>query len=497
MKHYVKHVALTLVSVSSLLSCSLSSSSTALTSDSEGGDTSSESNSESNSGSLSSSSNESSSTSSSVSYPKNNSKALLDYDTKKDELALDVYGYYPSNDESCTKLMAEAGVNGVIPTPQSCGYLSATDGQNYCNLVAKYGISDFPYVGSKDALKDDSLLNLSWLDTNKNVKGVYMYDEPFPSDIDLLASWASFFSKKYTDKQFMACVLDPDILAYPNVWNSDMTYLEYIDSYCSNVLDALGSLPKTLMGDTYPLEVIDGVQRIDKVHLAALSTLAEKGKRGGYKTNSCIMVSDCERWNEPTIDDLRFQTSALMCFGFSGYTLFTVDTPASGTQQFRKSMIKDGKETSIYPLVKQLNEENEAYDHVYLQFNWNGAFALSPSSPLSGYEDEAAAFKEMDDYNQPYSHISASDSEILNSASSDGYALVGSFADKAGNEAFGVMNYGNPTHDETHFTSLDFAKADYAKVYRNGKENDVALSGHRLSLSLKGGESAFIIPYFN
>lgn len=424
---------------------------------------------------------------------------LPDFDAVKDSLQLQINGYYPGANEADLKLMLAAGINRAIATSASIGGTSGL-GHDYANLCTSNGIIDYPYIGSREAIQNDSALSSAWLGKTDSVKGVYMYDEPFPTTMDTLAARIPTFKRLLPGKEFLCCLMDPNVTD-GSLWVGDdnVPYDDYINSYCDKILDVLGkSFPQTLMGDTYPLTYKNSVHEINKYHLQALSTWAQLAADRGYNTNVAIMAVDMEYWTTPTIADMRFQTNALMSFGIKGYSVFTVDTPPSGGETFRKAMLLNGEKTVIYDVVKQLNEENLAYDNVYLSFDWDGMFAYSPKtdpSDKADYTNEKNAFAGIETANKTRSHCSISDSNVLTDFSSDGYSLVGLFSDKKGNEAVSVMNYSMPSHESSETVSLSFDGYDHAFIYKNGQKFDVILSGSRLSLTLANGEGAFVIPY--
>lgn len=427
-----------------------------------------------------------------------NSKAnLLDYAAKKDTLKRDIYGYYPPTSKEGIAAMKEAGVSSVIATPWACGYLSDTTGLNYANSLLEAGLNDFPYTGSRDAINQSDLFSPAWLKTQENLEGVYVIDEPLPSDIPALANQVSAFNATLPGKTFLTCVLDPGGTALSG-WTKGVTYPEYLDSYCTNVLDALDpSCPKILLGDTYPLQYVNGNNLISAHHLYTIGLWGSLAKERGYRANSCIMADDAIIFKTPTLASLRFQINSLFACGIENYTLFTVDTPPSGTEEYRKAMWQNGATTSIYPLIQKVNAESQAYSYVMLQFTWDGVKGFLPLTLDSTYSGEKTALENLSTTGHEETTYDFSTSAIFEEVETETPILLSHFTDRAGNEAFYVMNYSQPSHSSSDFVTLSFQGVNRALVYRNGEENDLPLSGGSLSLSLNNGEGAFILPYKN
>lgn len=426
-----------------------------------------------------------------------NEKAnLLNYAAKKDTLKRDIYGYFPPTDKNGIAAMKEAGITSVIATPWQCGYLSDTTGLNYAKSLQESGLNDFPYSGSRDAIKQSNLFSPSWLKTQENVDGVYVIDEPLPSDIPALTNQVMAFNAALPGKTFLTCLLDPGGMALSG-WAKGVTYPEYLDSYCTNVLDALDPRsPKILMGDTYPLRYVNNQNIIAAHHLYTIGLWGSLAKERGYQANGCIMADDAMIFKAPTLASLRFQISSLFACGIENYTLFTIDTPPSGSEEYRKAMWQNGDKTSIYSLIQKVNAEAQAYSYVMLQFAWDGVQGFLPED-VNSFSQEKTAIQNLKTTGKTATDYDFSTSAIFAGVETETPLLLSHFTDNAGNEAFYVMNYADPSHTSSAFVTLSFQDVDHALVYRASEENDLPLSGGSLSLSLTSGEGAFILPYKN
>lgn len=431
----------------------------------------------------------------------NKGSTLIDYDKKDGDYNMDIYAYYPSADDEAVKWMSEAGITGAIATSPTTSGTSSV-GSSFATTCAKYGIKDFPFI--INSISNDSALATSWFQSSSATKGIYLYDEPFPSNMDDLSNRVTYFNEHLSDKLFLTCLMDPGATASSR-WTPGVTYKDYLNSYKEKVFDKLSSSSKkTLLTDTYPLTCDTlGNYLISSNHLLGLSYWAQMNYDiPDLDTNVIIMCTDCVNWYVPSIWDLRFQTNALWCFGMDQYSLFTYDTPASSPQEtFRKGMIQNGAKTEIYDTVKQLNSENHFFDGIYHQFEWDGVTSLYPEtapkdSANSNYVQEQLALAMFENQtDNSNSHFDLSTCNSLESIKTDGYGLCGSFHDDNGNEAFQIMNYSRPAHENEATTTMTFNQCDKAIIIQDGEKKEVSLTDNVLSLSLHNGDGAFVIPY--
>ena len=435
---------------------------------------------------------------SSLSSPHPNDLAsLLPYEAKKDTLKRRIFGYYPPADKAGFIAAKEAGITDLIATPWACGYLEER-GEHYASMAQEAGLNVFPYIGSKEALSQTDLFSPSWLKNQSNVPGVYLCDEPFPDEMDQLAAQVDSFNQTLPNKAFLSCLLDPGGMAFTSRWPSSVSYDDYVNSYCEKVLDRLTG-PKWLMGDTYPLSTLEGKPVISSHHLSTLTSWGAAAKMHGAEANVCLMADDAMIFENPTIGSLRFQANACQAFGIQHYTIYTVDTPPSGVEEYRKAMWQNGGKTSIYPLVKQLNDENQAYAYLPLQFRYDATTSLWPLALKQddvGYRYEKAAIAALNALDKPEAHLDLTNSKVLKTWESDVPSLLARYVDANQNEAFFAMNYSSPHHTGNGFLTFSFERANHAIVLRSGQYYDFALSSSELSLSLLAGEGAFILPYF-
>jgi hypothetical protein len=306
--------------------------------------------------------------------------------------------------------------------------------------------------------------------------------------IDHIADRVPFFEEYFKGEKFVAA-LHPSTCVSTNGWPVDVNYEQYVESYCTKVLDQMSQdTYKLLMADVYPIVAKGASKEIKVSHLYNLAVLATSAKDHGAHTNLAIQTLDHMHYTVPTLADVRFQVYSALAFGFDGYTLYTFDTrPSTDKEENRLGLVQNGEKTVIYDRVKAVNDEVLAFDHVYKAFDWQGII------PVRVTKENASAYnllEKSDKYILPQES-----SNVLKGIETNNNVLCGVFEDKNKNEGFMIMNYscsGSPCTAEVKLSLIDCNKAI---VYINGQKEIIDVKQNTLTLSLTEGNGAFVIPY--
>ena len=108
---------------------------------------------------------------------------------------------------------------------------------------------------------------------------------------------------------------------------------------------------------------------------------------------------------------------------------------------------ESGKKYPLYDYAKAVNREIHDFDHVYLNFDWNGTM------PVLGTQSEQDYNLNFDGLNNPLAEVAA-----LNGAQATQDALIGQFKDESGNDGLIVVNFTDPAYGLRNTVSLDFKK---------------------------------------
>ena len=73
-------------------------------------------------------------------------------------------------------------------------------------------------------------------------------------------------------------------------------------------------------------------------------------------------------------------------------------------------------------------------------------------------------------------------------------ALMGTFKDDEGRDAFMLVNYNDPYFGEENEVTIEFKDAKALLMYRMGKQEVVKLNKGKYTFKLYPGEGRFIIP---
>lgn len=440
-------------------------------------------------------------------------RSLPDYDLKEDELSIDIGGWVaPVNfDQTQVEYLKEAGVN-VLQLARSGAdtynfqfsqVLSEKDA-NLLRLCEQNDIKVYPHIAGKVA---ERLVDVKNVANYAACKGL-IFDEPNKRQIDEIAAKLRTFCNTANGKDLI-------VNLYPSFGPTVKTdfngsYREYIDYFCSNVLENITSGQKWLSADRYVL-TYDGKQPcLDTGWLSDVEAIAQKAREyddvktnffiqtmpyGGESTSGTIEGS---RDRTPTYEDVRLQEYALLSFGYDMISLFCYGTPSVVPNgeflERQKAMIdRDGTKTPIFDAVKKANQEILAFDHVILQFDWQGVFTCDAGKKSTAKERTSnPSFKCL------AQRMSIEEVACLSSVETTADTLFGYFIDEDDNAGFTAVNYNDSTlelSDEVTFefdSSYNFSKA---LCYIGGEKHTLDIKNNRLTLDLGVGEGVFVIPY--
>ncbi len=418
----------------------------------------------------------------------------MNYDENKERM--DIYAYYPDDTATGMRLAKEAGISHFLLTRDG-EYISSEPElvENTIKMAAAEGIKSFPFTGhlgiDNDRQFDKDLF--PWLYSD-DVAGIYYYDEPFMPSISDLSDRVPFFEENFKGKTYLAALMASPVVS-SSMWHSDATYAEYVSTYCEEVLDRLDKdSQKILMVDCYPLAKEWGTYQLLPYHLYTMMEIAANAK--DHDAEACLSVQTLEHsvgngatyHPAPTVETMRLQIYSLLSFGYKRYALYCYDTrPDIPGEDNIQGMVEGGEATSIYPIVKQVNEEILAFDNVYLSFEWDGII------PVVVTKVQRANFQQLTGYGKYV--LTTDDTVILNEITSDNNLLCGVFQDEAGNEGYALTNYCSPWEPVTANAQFTFDDCNKAIVYHNGKKKIMDLTDNQLTLTLNACDGAFVIPY--
>ncbi len=198
-----------------------------------------------------------------------------------------------------------------------------------------------------------------------------------------------------------------------------------------------------------------------------------------------------------TEDDCYWMNNMLLAFGVSQINYYTYiakkDNSSSDEyyDNYGSFITRQGDKTDIYYYYQKINQENNKFAPVKLNFKYQGSRVYN-KLPLNfggnycsmQWVDNSYTFTELKNF-------------TLNKES----ALVTESYDEANNRyMYCVQNlvdsaYKGSLAFQTTELTFDAAKYKYAAVYRNGERTLVPLDNGKLVIENAAGQAAFVIPY--
>lgn len=396
----------------------------------------------------------------------------------------------PINTEADYKLAAEMGLTHMF-----------IDG-----VMAKRGTKEFTdqlvnceKAGIKAIVgMDTSLVNEAGVELDETDYSIYpavdminLWDEPYENVFPQVAERVERLNQIYAGKDITLFV-NGDMYHAKNPNQLDETY-SYASMLYNDVLSKMNGR-KILSTDIYPLLTSpDGnaLQTDWLYNMSCYADLAKEHKADGAEFHMFIQSysSYGDLVNRREIEDkseFLFQVYTDMCFGINGFSWFT----------YRKSFLDFGggcvendvscKPTKYYQMAKEVNEEISAFDHVYLNFDWDGIMGVNGTINIADdpeYENQAFSF-----------HSELKELECAKKVSATQDTLIGQFKDKDGRAGLMVTNFTDPTDDQKDVVSFEFKNANRAVVYRGGKRKIYEVKDNKVDFKLAPGEGIFVIP---
>ena len=422
-------------------------------------------------------------------------------------------------DEHYQKL-AEAGFTKVLALYEGASYelgsdvydtikkksaKAASDAMRALALAEKYGLQyyvrDWSFYGLSKITDDEyykeinsreayeKVLSEMFGENNEYIKspaycGNFGDDEPSIDQLERI-KWQAELFKEYTEKAGvenaeMLVNLNPNYVGESSLGSS---YREYIDKY----FELCAPLLKYVCFDYYPLRKDNTKGSLLRTtYLANLEMLANKCKGTDVDLRAFIqVVGDFTGTRDMTgIADIRFQVYTEMAFGVKQITYYQYgnwnDQEDGG---FALLDLSDGTYNWTYDLAKKVNNEVHKMEDAYLHYDYDGIMCFSSL----GEGVINTNFRSVEHKMTSHPRIASVENEQD--------AIIGTFKDDDGNDAFMLVNYTDPYFDLDNRVTIKFNDAKALLMYRFGEQVIVPLdSDGSYTFVLYPGEGRFIIP---
>lgn len=322
-------------------------------------------------------------------------------------------------------------------------------------------------------------------------KGFSLRDEPTVAEVASFKAVREYLTGLKSDVDFFTCMRPMSGTLTVGGTNDD--YGTYVDTY----LDLTGEF----IYDFYPLwnNPVTGQNYIDTKWYVNMETVASKAKNyEGAKTGITVQSGS---WGKPGMQgmesgkrtikskaDIGFQVYSALAYGYKtiGYFTYWLHWAGASHEVFYDAMVmppkqsgEAGVKTDAYYAVQALNNEITKFDHVLMNYNWQGTTAFAPEG-----KQQSQLLSTVGKYN----------AERIESVSTTEEIIIGHLKDADGYDGFMLVNSTEPSEGKTAEVTVTFRKASKALCYIHGEEQTVDLTDGSYTFSVGAGEGVFVIP---
>lgn len=381
--------------------------------------------------------------------------------------------------------------------------------KHYMDLAEKMNIPVLVYSGTLEQmtstgdprLTDDQKAFLDRmvkdLSAYKTFKGFTFRDEPkagMEKSFKVVKEYLDSLKPGLCYYTSMLPIYADDLTVYSkeNTTDREAAYKDYVNMFS----DAIGEFGY----DSYPLFV-------DPVHNATyvrddwfqnLRIVAENAKEKDYDMTLTVqsMSEGIPDGEDTTVhkylptkkSQITYQVYSALAYGAKAINYYTYWQHWQNTDTFTiySSMVnypeKNGQEavkTEAYYAVKEANEEIKKFDHVFLNFDWEGTMAVTDENKTM-----SNLIRQAGDYKSPR----------IDSVTATEETVIGCLKDDKGYDGYMIVNATDPGQDIPNKVTIKFKKATKAMIYVHGEEQTVDLKDGSYTFELASGDGVFAIP---
>ena len=302
--------------------------------------------------------------------------------------------------------------------------------------------------------------------------GYCVWDEPTDLDFPALAEKRALWEQTMGEKMFFVNLFPGDVGS-----NQFGGYDNYIKSFIETVDPEVVSL------DHYPLMFdYNGNTIVKDSFFNNLDVCSHYAKKAGIPFWFTLLTAKHMDYVEPSLEELRWQMAVGQAYGADGLVHYVY---ASHDSDYTCPIDwKNQTPTELYDKMAEANAEVAAWDHIYMQYDWQGTATINGSSnvPCTGF-----LFCEHAVDPKANTGITAIESsEAL---------LCGIFKDKSGKEAFMLTNATNPADEKNTTVKLTLnEKYKGVLVIDAGKQSVMVLKDQVATIQIDSSKGVFVIP---
>ncbi len=401
------------------------------------------------------------------------------------------------------ELIAESGVNIAYP-----GYeymLWGTQDYNMKCLWAAHevGIRQLITIPAMNDYftKLDTLLSSGVETEEQAVEKVRNYLKPYVESEYADAFYGCFIgdepgASKYNQHSVAQRIFQkaaPDLCYYVNLFpviaggaqlsggDGSITYDEYIGQYLEKIKTPYISY------DHYPLYKVGRQYSLEESFLQNMEIIRNAVDEEGEDREIWTFLQSIQYGSRnralECVGDASFQVFSFMAYGGDGvqWFCFTPPPPSDGATRFENNspLDREYQKTPTFDYVKAANSYAQAMMPYYANFTWKGLMTSSEDGGEGNFE-----------------RITRTEStNVVSNFSATEDAIAGVFEDKDGREGFMLVNFTDPARKIDTKITMKVKGVHNAIVVLNGEKKIVPVKKGKLTIELKSGEGAFVIPY--
>ena len=399
--------------------------------------------------------------------------------------------------------------NGVVPVDS----YYESDLYEYMELAEKMNIPVLVHANSMTAMSSDTdgvltdsnkeFLSQLYRDLSKYemFKGYSLADEPSYKSAGSFLETRKYLEnldpRKTFYNAFLPVTADNSLLAEGEAESKEAAYNAYMDEF----YQATG----TFTYDLYPLLThTENGNRLDSNWLTNLQLTAAHAKNNQYdagvvvQSTSYGIAKNYKLQEHPeyhrmieTKADVGFQVYTALAYGMKSihyYTYWTHWTESArgidSSAMVNYPTEADGEpvKTNAYYAVKAVNQEIKKFDHVFLNFDWQGTMVLTGDGATMS-EVLLGALVDGSSY-QPEGMTATATEETI----------IGCMKDANGREGYMIANATEPSANLTSIVTVTFGTTKKVLAYVNGTETEIVLTEGTCEFEVGAGEGIFVVP---
>ncbi len=303
--------------------------------------------------------------------------------------------------------------------------------------------------------------------------GHCVWDEPASTDFEALAEKKALWDSVMGDKTFF-------VNLFPG-WAGNAlggSFKYYVETYLQTVK------PEVLCFDHYPLMLdSNGNTVLRDSFFSDMDICSYYAKEAGIPFWFTLLTSKHLTYVEPSVEELRWQMAVGQAYGVEGLVHYIY---ASHDPDYTCPIDWNSqKPTELYNSMAEANGEVAAWDHIYMNYDWQGTATVGGSNNTMGNISFQLCQYAVD----------PTQNTGITAIESTEDLLCGIFRDAGGNAAYMLTNATNPAEEKDTTVKLTLDK-NYkgVLVIDCGDQKTMVLEKNTAIIDVESGEGVFVIP---